>query len=137
MENDELDQKTITSATQPDEIPVVTSSWPVPQVIISFDGENRGKSAWGREGLKRIGYPEAAKFFCKVYVYNSVRDGPKWQKFLDKHYMRIRIMGRFRDQYGQGLDEGWIRLQPIGWAELIDNVIEILVVYDETVPLQK
>lgn len=46
-------------------------------------------------------------------------------------------MGRFRNQYGQGLDEGWIRLQPIGWAELIDNVIEILVVYDETVPLQK
>ncbi len=36
---------------------VVTSSWPVPQVIVSFDGGNRGKSAWGREGLKRIGYP--------------------------------------------------------------------------------
>lgn len=72
------------------------------------------------------------KCFCKAYVYNHTRDGPKWKKFVEKNYAKIYVKAKFHQRYGNGLDEGWVQIQSIGWMEMIDNVSELLVFYNES-----
>ena len=73
----------------------------------------------------------AVRCFCKTYFYRRARDGPKWQKFVDKNSSKIYLKAKFHRRYGHGLDEAWVLIQPIGWPEMIDNISEIMASYNE------
>jgi len=138
INNSELDNKTLCAPEKQLDSSVQGSSqkFPLPHIIVTCPQISDVKSSWGRKALQKIGYHESIRCFCKGYMYNSARDGPNWKKFLKKNAHRIRVYAKFHDRYGGGLDDlGWNRLQPIGWPEMLENVIELNVTWDIPKPL--
>lgn len=129
----------LTSSAEP---LATVQAWPVPHIMVTYEGSS---TAWGRDALRRAGglvskyshikykyWPHqfihvqsSRDAFCKGNCWSLARDGPNWKKFVKKNANKLRMSARFRTTNGTGLDEGFVPLQTVGWAELLQNVVEI------------
>ncbi|KAH9892449.1 hypothetical protein C8Q73DRAFT_698059 [Cubamyces lactineus] len=125
-------------------------------IIVTFAGRS-DKTAWGKIGLARIGYHNFAKSLFHAYILHPSRAPPrKFSPFKPSKRSRFRETYRFlRDDFvaranlvpqfvgspqSSGSDSSVppegnegneaITLQPVGWAEMIHELVGITVRYN-------
>ncbi|KAI0744310.1 hypothetical protein C8Q80DRAFT_1338337 [Daedaleopsis nitida] len=99
---------------RPDSVMSVCGQWPVPQVIIYYRDM---KIAWGREAIAALGKTPGVAFT------NAHYEGSLFAR-------NALLFGVFYHTFGKD-DSGPVMLGSLGWAELIQNVARIELIYDE------
>ncbi|KAI0330964.1 hypothetical protein GY45DRAFT_1322877 [Cubamyces sp. BRFM 1775] len=126
-----------------------------PQIIVAFNDHTDVQTAWGREGIARLGYHGFARAAFDAFVLHPSH-APRWSfslfgkseyslfweayDFLREDFIaRAKFVPEFAIQSGVGGSSvaacggraagGTIMLQPVGWEEVVRNLVSIRVVY--------
>ncbi|KAI0329678.1 hypothetical protein GY45DRAFT_1324641 [Cubamyces sp. BRFM 1775] len=135
-------------------LPLKGSGLPA-HMIVSLAGSSK-KSAWGREGVARIGYHNFARMLFDAYflhprrapsrTFNPFTTSARSRFWETYHFLRNDFVARVKlvPQFIGDPDSGesgskepldgsgnvqTVSLQPVGWAEMIREVITIIIEY--------
>ncbi|KAH9895110.1 hypothetical protein C8Q73DRAFT_665398 [Cubamyces lactineus] len=132
-----------------------------PQIIVAYNDHTDIQTAWGREGIARLGYYGFAQAAFDAFVLHPSH-APRWSfslfgkseyslfwetyDYLREDFVaRAKFVPEFAVQSGASggsmacggpgrASAGTIILQPVGWAEVVRNLVSIRVVY--SLPLE-
>ncbi|KAI9061743.1 hypothetical protein FKP32DRAFT_1594272 [Trametes sanguinea] len=134
-----------TSAPPPVPLPIIIP----PHVVVLYNNQTNVPTAWGREAIARLGYFGFAKAVFDAYILHP-SDSPRWSfSLLDKseyslfwdayHFLRedfttrAKFIPQFAIMGGELLNHGGspdnLVMQPLGWEEMVRNVLSVRVVY--------
>ncbi|KAI0369646.1 hypothetical protein BV20DRAFT_1044306 [Pilatotrama ljubarskyi] len=118
-----------------------------PHVVILFGDRPERQSAWGRQGVARMGYHAFAKMLFDAYILHPSYSPPwEFRPFQDSDYKffketynllkndfvaKVRMVPHFAvpSSASDGWDEDSLFLQVVGWNEMIQNTVSIHVKY--------
>ncbi|KAI1787441.1 hypothetical protein LXA43DRAFT_710125 [Ganoderma leucocontextum] len=118
----------VTSATDTEPGVPRVLTWPVPHIIVSY---RETTYAFGRKAVVELGYEGFMKELFRTLVWkhlsydlNRVFNGSLFKR-------NALLFGVFRTILGEH-DVGPVVLRQLGWVVMVENVISMELVYDET-----
>ncbi|KAH9915027.1 uncharacterized protein BXZ73DRAFT_81460 [Epithele typhae] len=105
--------------------------WPVPHIVLVYGG---WKGACSRKSAAKVGREDLLAYFFEAHVWQPTAPGEAFKR--DAHYdpefgRKHELRATFHKTYG-GADEGPVELTAVGWADMIDNVVQLELVPSET-----
>ncbi|PIL29694.1 hypothetical protein GSI_08132 [Ganoderma sinense ZZ0214-1] len=106
------------------------TAWPVPHIMVRC-GEI--EFACGRQAIVGMGKVGFLEWMYQKFMWKPQRKYDVYKTFYfesSRYSKEAKVLGTFHDVHGAS-DMGPVVLSELGWAEMMENVVKLEVVYDE------